>query len=385
METVLYFYEGAFTLWRRRMAGICASAQRLGWQIRPVNVDAAAVSAKVAIDFWKPPGVIVDGGVLSRRGFGAKAFAGLPAVYCDADESVLSGPCYGICHDSVSTARAGARELAQLPCESYAYVHFHTRREWSDVRCREMRRAASAAGVPFRAFNSERAFRGADVVIFLGRLMDFLRRLPRPCGVLAANDEMASHVLAAASQAGIAVPDELAVVGIDNDELICENTHPTLTSVAPDFERSGRMAADLLARNIAEGGARPEVAVYGTTQLVRRRSTRIVAAKDPRVVRALEFIRRKSCGKTTAAAVIEVMGMKARSAESRFKEACGHSIRDEILSVRLAQAKRLLSDTDIPISHVCARCGYTDERSLRYLFTRATGYSPNEWRAQGGF
>jgi transcriptional regulator GlxA family with amidase domain len=74
------------------------------------------------------------------------------------------------------------------------------------------------------------------------------------------------------------------------------------------------------------------------------------------------------------------MGMKPRSAEARFKEVCGHSIKDEIMSVRLALAKRLLSDTDLPISIICERCGYADERSLRYLFTKATGLSPADWR-----
>ena len=73
---------------------------------------------------------------------------------------------------------------------------------------------------------------------------------------------------------------------------------------------------------------------------------------------------------------------KAPDAEARFKEVCGHSIKDEIMSVRLARAKRLLSDTDLPISIICERCGYTDERSLRYLFAKETGQSPADWRAR---
>ena len=108
------------------------------------------------------------------------------------------------------------------------------------------------------------------------------------------------------------------------------------------------------------------------------------AERDPRIVRALEFIRRNACSGATAKDVVAVIGQKERSAENRFKAVCGHSIRDALLAVRLDRAKRLLADTDLPISAVCQECGYSDERSLRYLFAKATGRSPNEWRAQHG-
>ena len=380
--TVLYFYEGAFTLWRRRMTGICAEARRHGWSIHAVNADGLSTNAKGAVDFWKPGGVIVDGGVLGREGFGVQSYDGIPAVFCDADESAVGGSAYRLAHDSDDTARTAVAELVSLNSESLGFVSYHTPRDWSDARRRVVEKVAEEEGVPFFSFDSAAACEGADISMFLGRLADFLRSLPRPAGVLAANDEMAAHVLSAAESAGISVPDDLAVMGIDDDELICENTHPTLSSVAPDFERSGRLAADLLARCIADRGKSPATMRYGASPLVRRRSTRVDAARDPRVVRALELIRRDSCSGATVKDVIAAMGMKPRSAEARFKEVCGHSIKDEIMAVRLARAKRLLSDTDLPISIVCERCGYTDERSLRYLFSKATGLPPADWRAR---
>lgn len=380
--TVLYFYEGAFTLWRRRMTGICAEARRHGWSIHAVNADGLSTNAKGAVDFWKPGGVIVDGGVLGREGFGVQSYDGIPAVFCDADESAVGGSAYRLAHDSDDTARTAVAELVSLNSESLGFVSYHTPRDWSDARRRVVEKVAEEEGVPFFSFDSAAACEGADISVFLGRLADFLRSLPRPAGVLAANDEMAAHVLSAAEAAGISVPNDLAVMGIDDDELICESTHPTLSSVAPDFERSGRLAAELLARCIADRGKSPATMLYGASPLVRRRSTRVDAARDPRVVRALELIRRDSCSGATVKDVIAAMGMKPRSAEARFKEVCGHSIKDEIMAVRLARAKRLLSDTDLPISIVCERCGYTDERSLRYLFSKATGLSPADWRAR---
>ncbi len=380
MTTVLYFYEGAFTLWRRRLQGVCAYARRAGWHIEPVNIDNGAVDAKRMIAFWKPAGALVDGGVLGRRGFGADCFSGLPVVYCDPDRTKISGSYYGVCHESGRTALDALRELLSLDCASYAYVHYHTRRDWSLERERLFRAETDPLGRPAAVFDSCAACRRADISVFLERLTAFLVALPRPCGVLAANDEMAAQVLLAASRAGVKVPREMAVVGIDNDELICENTHPTLTSVAPDFERSGFMAAELLAQAVKRPPCGAEVRVYGASGIVRRRSARAQDVCDGRVAKALEFIRRNACSGVPAAEVIRQMGMKPRTAELRFRQACGHSIRDEIMAVRLSQAKRLLADTDLPVAQVGGRCGYADERSLRYLFAKATGLSPNDWR-----
>ena len=384
MKTILYFYESAFTMWRRRMAGICEEAGKKGWRIQPVNVDVLSGAARGVLDYWKPVGVIVDGGTLNRAGFGVGNYSKVPAVFCDADRKSLGRPSYRLKHDSDDTARIAARELVSLNSESLGYVSYHTSRDWSDSRRKVLEKIGKEDGVPVSTFDSVAARAGADIGVFLNRLAGFIRSLVFPAGILAANDEMAALVLAAAESAGVSVPEELAVIGIDNDELICENTHPTLSSVAPDFERSGRLAVQLLSRCIDEGGANPETVMYGAAQLMRRRSTRMDAERDPRIVRALEFIRRNACSGATAKDVVAVIGQKERSAENRFKAVCGHSIRDALLAVRLDRAKRLLADTDLPISAVCQECGYSDERSLRYLFAKATGRSPNEWRAQHG-
>ena len=101
---------------------------------------------------------------------------------------------------------------------------------------------------------------------------------------------------------------------------------------------------------------------------------------DPRVVKALEYIRLNACSGATVADAVKTMGLKARTGENRFLSACGHSIRDEILAVRVREAKRLLADTDLPVALIAEKCGYGNERSLRYVFAKATGVSPIEWR-----
>ena len=358
---ILYLFEGAFSLWRRRLRGVYVQARELGWHVEPINADDEGVSAKASLRFWRPDGVIVDGAALNRSGFSQSDFGNIPIVYCDADDEVVRDEHYGVRHDSRAAVKLALDELIALRRRSYGYVHYFTPQDWSDDRERLFLRRTGAAGLRAEVFDSCEAYRKADAKTFFRRLSRFLVDLPRPCGILAANDEMGVHVINAALSAGLRVPEDVAVTGIDDDELLCENVLPTLTSVAPDFELSGRLAVKLLARCLREGGRKP----------------------DPRVVKALEYIRLNACSGATVADAVKTMGLKARTGENRFLSACGHSIRDEILAVRVREAKRLLADTDLPVALIAEKCGYGNERSLRYVFAKATGVSPNEWRRNG--
>ena len=353
---ILYLFEGAFNLWRRRLKGVYAQARELGWHVEPINADDEGVSAKASLRFWRPDGVIVDGAALNRSGFSQSDFGNIPIVYCDADDEVMRGDHYGVRHDSRAAVKLALDELISLRRRAYGYVHYFTQQD------------------------SCEAYRKADAKTFFRRLSRFIADLPRPCSILAANDEMGVHVIEAATMAGLRVPEDVAVSGIDDDELLCENALPTLTSVAPNFEQSGRLAVKLLAQCLKDGGRRPEVITYDCAPLVRRQSTRTVTVYDPRVVKALEYIRLNACSGATVADAVKTMGLKVRTGENRFLSACGHSIRDEILDVRVREAKRLLADTDLPVALIAEKCGYGNERSLRYVFAKATGVSPIEWR-----
>ncbi len=383
-RTILYLYEGAFALWRRRLRGIYVRARQHGWHVEPVNADGDDFDSRRLLRYWRPDGVVIDGDVMSRKGFRSSDFREMPMVYCDVNRETVKAPYYGVVHDSTTTVEKALAELFSLDRRAYAYVHYVTPQAWSDARARFFLDETRSRGVPAKAFDSCRMAAGADSRRFIGRLAAFLASLPKPCGVLAANDEMAAQTLVAAREAGLAVPEEIAVVGIDNDELLCENTEPTLTSVAPDFERSGRMAVDLLARCLAENGERPEILRYGCAPLERRRSTCTLKVSNAHVQKALEFIRLNACKGISVGDVVSMMGLRPRTAETRFRQTRERSIRDEIISVRVHEAKRLLSETDLPVAVVAERCGYRDERSLRYVFEKLVGDSPNAWRRTSG-
>jgi len=382
MKTILYFYESAFMMWRRRLAGIYAIARTEGWHVESIDVGELEHGVRPVLEYWKPDGVIAEGGVFRHRGCPTDAFAGQVVVYCDVDMSVVGCHYFGVRHDSSDVVKKAVRELLTRNLSSYGYVHYRTHRDWSDDRESIFLKEIGARGKQGLVFQSWKHPKGEDSAGFGKRLESFVVDMPKPCGVLAANDEMAVCVLRAAESAGIPVPQQMAVMGIDNDELVCENTVPTLSSVSPAFERSGKLAAGLLARRFRMPKLQPVVLKFGSTPLVRRHSTCKTERVDMRAVRAVEFVRVNACKGITVADVIRQMGMKVRMAEYSFREVAKRSIREEIIAVRVARAKDLLRNSKISVNEIYLKCGYRDPRSLRAVFTKATGCSLLQWRAE---
>lgn len=380
MKTVVYFYESAFMMWRLRLAGVFAVARKEGWHVESVDVGELEADVSSVLGYWKPDGVIVEGGVFRRPSIRPSSFAQHVAVYCDADTAIVGNRYFGVRHNSEDVVKKALGELLARDLAAYGYVHYRTRREWSIGREAIFLRELSRRGKSGKVFRSWSRQPGEDAAAFGERLVGFVSGLPKPCGILAANDEMAVHVLRAAEKAGVAVPEEMAVMGIDNDQLLCENTIPTLSSVAPAFERSGRLAAGLLARRFRQPKLKPVVLEFGSTPLERRHSTRKTERVDMRAVRAVEFVRANACKGIAVAEVVRQMGMKARMAEYAFREAAMRSIRDEIIAVRVARAKELLRNSKISVNEIYLKCGYRDPRSLRAVFKKATGCSLFQWR-----
>ena len=218
--------------------------------------------------------------------------------------------------------------------------------------------------------------------MFYRELGPWVASLPRPCGIFAANDKVASRVLNACELEGIKVPESIAVVGVDDDEMICENAEPTLSSVRPDFEGGGFLAAELLDKVMKRPNRRPERLKYGSKKIVRRNSTRMFKRHDEAVRDAVEWVRLNACKGIAPADVIARIGGSRRSAEMRFRDFSGRSIGEEITAVRLERAKELLSMPLVPIDSIYAECGYADPTSLRKAFRKVFSQSPREWRLE---
>lgn len=376
MRNILYF-QYPWRLWRVRLAGIYRYAAKAGWCVQMVEHGLTALPVRESLRFWNPDGCIVERSVTDLPGFREEDFGDLPIVYCDADPARMRRPYLGVEHDSSQTAAVAARELLSLGLRHFAFVGNIIPRDWSDRRREVFQNAVTDAGGTFDAFAPSHH---DSIAAFFASIRPWLRALPRPCGLLAANDISGDLVLQACRMEGLCVPDDIAVVGIDNDDLVCAHAVPTLTSVVPDFERSGYLAASMLAEAMAGRLRAPCVQTFGALDVVRRNSTRKFARRDDAVRHALETIRTRACEGLTPAEVCREIGGSRRQAESRFRLFAGRTIGEEIREVRVARAKSLLLRRTTQIEAVFAQCGYADASSLRRAFKKATGLSMRQWR-----
>ena len=371
------FFQYPWRLWRERLAGVHRYAKEAGWQVRVVEYERHCTSISAALKFWKPDGLIVEGGYTELAGFRQVDFKGYPVVFCDVRASRMRKGYSGMAHDPFETAALAAKTLLSFGFPYYAYVGNRQLRDWCDHRCETFAKAISAAGKSCVAFKPDAA---EDFDTFREKLKPWLAALPRPCGLLAANDTTADVVLHVLRRMRVKVPEEIAVVGIDNDPLICENTTPTLTSVAPDFESSGYLAAEMLDARMKDRSIGDEIRTFFAVQVIRRGSTRILKRRDEAIKKALEFIRERISDGISARDVIRRIGGSRRRAEYRFRELVGLSIGEEIKAVRLAAARKLLADPSLPIGLVTARCGYSSDASFRRLFKAAEGLTLSAYR-----
>ena len=367
MNVVLFFQSTVRKSWRQKLAGAFRFAKERDWLVQVAERAGTPGEIREAVATWRPVGCLVDRANAAGRPPDA-AFGDVPVVYLDQDPAQPSAvhPC--VVHDSAATVALAARELLSRPCRSCGFAGMEEPRFWCRERAAAFRAAAASAGLPFDEF------RGRDVGAWLAKR-------PLPCAVLAANDYVAQRVHHAARAAGLRVPDDVAICGIDNDELYCEAVWPGITSVEPDFENAGYRLAARLAREIEAPGTGSRTETYGPLRLVRRGSTRLLAGPDPRVRRAAEFIRRNAARRGLGIGdVAAEMGCSRRLATLRFRAATGRSILEEIHEARFALACDLLRGTDKPVFLVVSECGYASESFFKRMFLARTGTSMREWR-----
>jgi len=211
-------------------------------------------------------------------------------------------------------------------------------------------------------------------------LGNWLMTLPRPVGVIACNDMRGQHVLNACRERGIGVPDEVAVVGVDNDELICDLTYPPLTSVECDTHRIGYEAAEMLA-SMMDGRAPPnDPLLINPSGIVPRRSTDVSAVKDKIVAAAVEFIHDHACDGLTVSDLAKHFGLSRSSLDRRFDKAIERSPKRVILQANIRQIKGLLSETDLKLQTIADKTGHAHHEYMCRIFKEHTGMTPGEYR-----
>jgi len=207
--------------------------------------------------------------------------------------------------------------------------------------------------------------------------------LPKPVALLAAMDNRARQVMDACALAGIAVPNEIAILGVDNDSDLCENATPPMSSILLNAEHSSYEAAEYLDQLMRHTTHERRVFSYGPSHVVSRQSTAVFHIDDPIVMRALDFINANACSAINVPDVIKHLHASRRLTEMRFREKLGHTILEEIRRVRLERVCTLLKESEKLISEITSECGFDSESHLGTLFRRHFGCTMRDYRKNG--
>ncbi len=265
--------------------------------------------------------------------------------------------------------RSAANHLLSIGrCRSYAFVHHQSVMQWSVDRFNAYRDTLREHGFECHELKSPEG----------------VEKLERPVGVFAANDDRGYDVIEFCRANQLRVPEDIAVIGINNDTLVCENCHPRLSSIQPDFEQEGYLAAETLSRMMHPAPCTPHPAprtlFVGVKQVVRRESTAELSLSGKLVQRALVYIRKNALKGISVTDVAAHLHVSRRLADLRFRELQGTTIGKTIISERLTEVKRLLRETKDPIDAIAVRCGYENPNYLKNLFKRRFAMTMREFR-----
>jgi LacI family transcriptional regulator len=211
-------------------------------------------------------------------------------------------------------------------------------------------------------------------------MAEWLAGLPKPVGLFASNDDLGRRVLEACQAAGVAVPDDVAVVAVDNDELLCELCNPPLSSIALSTEKAGFEAAATLELMMA--GKKPDRAeiIVEPLRVVARQSSDVMAMEDRDVAMAVRFIREHAAEPIHVEDVLDAVPISRRAMESRFRTVLGRSPNAEILRAHVDRAKMLLTTTNMAMPWIAGQSGFATPDYMTFVFQRATGMKPLQYR-----
>ena len=364
-----------------RLGGIARFAKKRGWHL--VIADRLA---------RLPLGWTGDGALVSARGNRATLdfIRGLmrkriPVVDLTIDHPEIRLP--RVSGDHAACGRLAARHLLErhyrhavwfstIWSHSHALRHSGFADEWKRTTGRDPERWVLAEMLSEREFD--------NWGLFTRRLVRLLKDAPRPLAVLGYDDADAARVLTACLEADISVPGEVAIIGIGDDTVVCENQAVPLSSVGHDLARVGYVGAALLDRLMSSARKpSPDIVWVRPTGVIARDSTDFVASSDPTASSALAYIRANLGRPFGSAEIADSLGISRTRLDRLFSASLGTSVRKEVLRQRIVEAEHLLRTGDLPLKEIAFRIGFSSPAHFSTAFRQATGIMPSAYRRKG--
>ena len=383
-------FNRAYESDRRMAAGALRYFAREPIELRLLNPSAHdfPAAARRLARTWQPDGILTsaDGCHAVREGAFSTTRRKRPlcvAIDSDiADDSWASG-CVRI--DDNLVARAAADLLTSRHLTNFAYVGTALPLEamHSKARAEAFAQVLAAHGHACTIFApNDRTPSGW--ISELPRLADWLAKLPKPCGIMTYCDERAVQTIEACRMTGLMLPDQVALVGVDNDTLLCESLSPALSSIEPDFDSAGAVGAKMLTALLETRRVprRQLIKTYGIRAAVERGSTVDQRGGGRLVNAACDHLRQHLSENVSLCQLARTLHVSQRLLELHSKNILGHSLRDEMLRLRLENAKRLLRETDAPLAEIAAASGFGSATALMLVFKRRFGLTAGAYRSR---
>ena len=281
--------------------------------------------------------------------------------------------------DGEAIGQMAAEHLLQRGLRHFAFVGGSRAANWVERRQKSFCKTVEEEGFPCAVYPLPPRTQ-QDWGQEQKRLGRWLKSQPKPLGVMAALDARGRQVIEACMESGLQVPGEVAVIGVDNDELLCELCDPSLSSVKLNAEKAGYEAAALLHQMMKGKKAKARCIPIEPTHVVARQSTEIVATGDEKIAAAVRFIQLGASRPLRVLDIAEHIGLSRRSLELRFRRELGYTVLQAIRRVQLDRVRAFLIETDLPIHQIAAQCGFASGNYLGKIFRREEGETPQHFR-----
>lgn len=279
------------------------------------------------------------------------------------------------------TGRQVAKFFITRGFKNFAFFGYHDVC-WSDERCEGFRKEIESAGFADRFYKYDGQMIDSLWASDSQSMKQWMISLPKPVAIMACDDTQASSLIQACNSFGINIPSEAAIIGVDNDEILCNMSSPALSSVDIDIEGGGFQAARIAERMVKDPGYAGEDIVLKPLTIVSRMSSNVYATQDPAILTALRFIGDNVDHKITVGDLLKVVPLSRRLLEQRFRKVTGMTIYRYISELRMNRFAELLLSSKDSVSNIAARMDETDTKSISRRFRAIKGCTPSEFRAK---
>ncbi|MDP4626162.1 MAG: DNA-binding transcriptional regulator [Akkermansiaceae bacterium] len=377
MKRIAILVETSLASGREILSGISRYLdERPDWSIF-LHVGPLGAMAPEAIRNWQGDGIIAR--IANEELHELIQAKGLPTVDVLGNVTPLSYPLFKC--DDRALGTSVARHFLESGHRNFAFIGLAEER-WSIEREEAFSATLSSKNYPVSVFHIDQ--RPTDHVV-TGETFESLKKwlltLKIPTSLMIASDQFGPIVFEACHQLGLSIPENVSVIGVDNDEPFCNLCRPRLSSVMPDHKRVGYQAAKALGR-LMQGKKLPEQVVeIGSNTLHRRQSSDFMAIDDPAVIIAVKYIRENASKSPSLDLVAEAAGLSRTVLQRRFREYLNRTVGDVILREKLRLAREMLSGTDMPIPTIAERSGFTSQEYMNHVFKFHLKTTPKKYRA----